>query len=110
MQITTPNDVPGDRIEDVSGTTARRRAGSHPGAARAATTGGVVRRLGRNLGQSRPKALGRLAGAAAAQGVDTVVALRFDVTETEGMRSEICALGTACRPTRLRVPGPATPR
>ncbi|MGK5113188.1 MULTISPECIES: YbjQ family protein [unclassified Geodermatophilus] len=104
--ITTTNEVPGHRIEEVYGevfglTVRSRHAGSQLGAAMKSLAGGELRGLTKNLEESRQEALERLVGAAEAKGADAVVAMRFDTTEMGSTWTEVCAYGTACRLTRL---------
>jgi uncharacterized protein YbjQ (UPF0145 family) len=104
--ITTMNDVPGHRVEEVFGevfglTVRSRHAGAQLGAAMKSLTGGELKGLTKNLEESRQEALERLTAAAEARGADAVVAMRFDTTEMGGTWSEVCAYGTACRLTRL---------
>ncbi len=106
MLITTTNEVPGHRIEEVYGevfglTVRSRHAGSQLGAAMKSLAGGELRGLTKNLEESRQEALERLVGAAEAKGADAVVAMRFDTTEMGSTWTEVCAYGTACRLTRL---------
>ena len=105
MLITTMNDVPGRRIEEVFGevfglTVRSRHVGSQLGAALKSLSGGELRGMTKNLEESRNQAIDRLVEAAQARGADAIVAMRFDTTEMGGTWTEICAYGTACRLTQ----------
>jgi uncharacterized protein YbjQ (UPF0145 family) len=103
--ITTMNDVPGYRIEQVLGevfglTVRSRHAGAQLGAALKSLAGGELKGLTRTLEEGRAEALERLTKAAEALGANAVVAMRFDTTEVQDTGNEVCAYGTACRLSR----------
>ena len=89
MLISTMNDVPGYRIDEVLGevfglTVRSRHVGSQIGAALKSVAGGELKGLTKNLEASRVEALDRLVAAAEAKGADTIVGMRFDTTEIGG--------------------------
>ena len=100
--ITTTNDVPGYRVEEVFGevfglTVRSRHIGSQMGAAFKSLGGGELKGMTKNLEDSRLEALSRLTASAEALGANAIIAMRFDTTEMGGNWTEICAYGTACR-------------
>ena len=101
MFITTMNDIPGYRIDQVKGevfglTARSRHIGSQLGAAFKSIGGGELRGLTKNLEDSRRDAIARLTESATAMGANAIVAMRFDTTELGSTWTEICAYGTAC--------------
>jgi uncharacterized protein YbjQ (UPF0145 family) len=101
MLITTMNDVPGRRIDQVHGevfglTVRSRNVGSQFGAAFKALAGGELKGMTKNLEASRNEAIERLVAAAEAKGANAIVAMRFDTTEMGDTWTEVCAYGTAC--------------
>ena len=104
--ITTTNDVPGYRVEEVFGevfglTVRSRHIGSQMGAAFKSLGGGELKGMTKNLEDSRLEALSRLTASAEALGANAIIAMRFDTTEMGGNWTEICAYGTACRLTQV---------
>jgi uncharacterized protein YbjQ (UPF0145 family) len=104
--ITTTNDLPGYRIEEVLGevfglTVRSRNIGSQIGAGFKSLVGGELKGMTKMLGEGRMHAQERLEEEAGARGADAVLAFRFDTSELGGTWTEICAYGTAVRATRL---------
>jgi uncharacterized protein YbjQ (UPF0145 family) len=98
--VTTTNDLPGYRIlkihGEVFGLTARARNVFANLTAKGRTVvGGEVRSYSRLLTDSREEAVLRLREAAAEQGANAVLAMRFDANEFGDVISEIVAYGTA---------------
>ena len=105
MLMTTTNDVPGYRVDQVFGevfglTVRSRHVGSQMGAAFKSLAGGELKGMTKNLEESRQEALSRLTAAAEALGANGILAMRFDTTDMGGTWTEICAYGTACRLTQ----------
>lgn len=101
MLITTMNDVPGHRVQQVHGevfglTVRSRNIGSQFGAALKSLAGGELKGMTKNLESSRQEAIERLTAEAGAHGANAVVAMRFDTTEMGDTWTEVCAYGTAC--------------
>ena len=106
MLMTTTNDVPGYRVDQVFGevfglTVRSRHVGSQMGAAFKSLAGGELKGMTKNLEESRQEALSRLTAAAEALGANGILAMRFDTTDMGGTWTEICAYGTACRLTQV---------
>lgn len=106
MLVTTTNDVPGYRVDQVFGevfglTVRSRHVGSQMGAAFKSLAGGELKGMTKNLEESRQEALSRLTAAAEALGANGILAMRFDTTDMGGTWTEICAYGTACRLTQV---------
>ena len=106
MIVTTMNDLPGYRIEEVLGevfglTVRSRNLGSQFGAGLKSLVGGELKGMTKMLAEGRQHAQQRLEQEAEAQGADAVVAFRFDTSELGGTWTEICAYGTAVRATKL---------
>jgi uncharacterized protein YbjQ (UPF0145 family) len=106
MLISTMNDLPGYRIDEVHGevfglTVRSRNIGSQVGALMKSLAGGELRGMTKNLEASRWEAVDRLSRAAEAMGANAVIAMRFDTTEMGDTWSEVCAYGTACTVTRI---------
>lgn len=104
--MTTTNDVPGYRVDQVFGevfglTVRSRHVGSQMGAAFKSLAGGELKGMTKNLEESRQEALSRLTAAAEALGANGILAMRFDTTDMGGTWTEICAYGTACRLTQV---------
>jgi uncharacterized protein YbjQ (UPF0145 family) len=100
MIITTMNDLPGYRIEEVFGevfglTVRSRNLGSQIGAVLKSLVGGELKGMTKMLAQGREHAQERLVEAAEAKGANAVIAFRFDTSELGGNWTEICAYGTA---------------
>jgi uncharacterized protein YbjQ (UPF0145 family) len=103
--ISTMNDLPGYRIEEVHGevfglTVRSRNLGSQIGAALKSLVGGELKGMTKMLAQGREHAQERLVEAAEAKGANAVVAFRFDTSELGANWTEICAYGTAVRASR----------
>ena len=106
MLISTMNDLPGHRIEDVQGevfglTVRSRHVGSQLGAAAKSLLGGELKGMTKMLGEGRQDATQRLVEEAERKGANAVVAFRFDTSELGGTWTEICAYGTAVRATKV---------
>ena len=104
MLISTMNDVPGNRIEEVLGevyglTVRSRHIGSQLGAALKSLRGGELKGMTKMLAEGRDHATERLTEEAEAKGANAVIAFRFDTSELGGTWTEICAYGTAVRVT-----------
>ncbi len=100
--ITTMNDLPGYRIEEVLGevfglTVRARNIGSQFGASLKSLVGGELKGMTKMLAQGRVHAQERLIEEAEAKGANAVVAFRFDTSELGATWTEICAYGTAVR-------------
>jgi uncharacterized protein YbjQ (UPF0145 family) len=106
MIITTMNDLPGYRIEEVYGevfglTVRSRNVGSQIGASLKSLVGGELKGMTKMLADGRAHARERLEEEAQAKGANAVIAFRFDTSELGTTWTEICAYGTAVRVTRL---------
>jgi uncharacterized protein YbjQ (UPF0145 family) len=106
MIITTMNDLPGHRIDEVYGevfglTVRSRNVGSQIGASLKSLVGGELKGMTKMLAQGRMDAQQRLEQEAEAKGANAVIAFRFDTSELGTTWTEICAYGTAVRVTRL---------
>jgi uncharacterized protein YbjQ (UPF0145 family) len=106
MIITTMNDLPGYRIDEVIGevfglTVRSRNLGSQIGATLKSIVGGELKGMTKMLAEGRVHAQERLEEEAGARGADAVVAFRFDTSELGTTWTEICAYGTAVRATKL---------
>jgi uncharacterized protein YbjQ (UPF0145 family) len=104
--ITTMNDLPGYRIDEVLGevfglTVRSRNIGSQLGANFKSLVGGELKGMTKMLGEGRLHAQERLEEEAAGRGADAVIAFRFDSSELGTTWTEICAYGTAVKATRL---------
>jgi uncharacterized protein YbjQ (UPF0145 family) len=106
MIITTMNDLPGHRIDEVFGevfglTVRSRNVGSQIGASLKSLVGGELKGMTKMLAQGRLDAQQRLEQEAEGKGANAVIAFRFDTSELGTTWTEICAYGTAVRVTRL---------
>ena len=106
MIITTMNDLPGYRIEEVLGevfglTVRSRNLGSQLGAGFKSIVGGELKGMTKMLAEGRVHAQERLEEEAASRGADAVIAFRIDTSEQGGTWTEICAYGTAVTATKL---------
>lgn len=106
MIITTTNDLPGYRVDDVYGevfglTVRARNVGAQLGASFKAIVGGELKGLTKQLQQSREEAIARLVAEAQARGANAVLAMRFDGAEVGNGYQEVAAYGTAVRVTKL---------
>ena len=105
MIITTMNDLPGYRIDEVLGeafglTVRSRNLGSQIGAGLKSIVGGELKGMTKMLAEGRDHATERLVEEAEAKGANAILAFRFDTSELGGTWTEICAYGTAVRATR----------
>jgi uncharacterized protein YbjQ (UPF0145 family) len=106
MLITTMNDLPGYRIDEVLGevfglTVRSRNLGSQIGAGLKSLVGGELKGMTKMLAEGRLHAQQRLEEEALARGADAVVAFRFDTSELGNTWTEICAYGTAVKASRI---------
>jgi uncharacterized protein YbjQ (UPF0145 family) len=106
MLISTMNDVPGHRIDEVFGevfglTVRSRNLGSQIGAGFKSLVGGELKGMTKMLAEGRAHATERLVEEAEAKGANAVLAFRFDTSELGSTWTEICAYGTAVRATRI---------
>jgi uncharacterized protein YbjQ (UPF0145 family) len=106
MLITTMNDLPGYRIDEVLGevfglTVRSRNLGSQIGAGLKSLVGGELKGMTKMLAEGRLHAQERLEEAATARGGDAVIAFRFDTSELGGTWTEICAYGTAVKTSQI---------
>jgi uncharacterized protein YbjQ (UPF0145 family) len=106
MIISTMNDLPGYRIDEVLGdvfglTVRSRNVGSQIGASLKSLVGGELKGMTKMLADGRRHAQERLVEEAEAMGADAVIAFRFDSSELGTTWTEICAYGTAVRVTKL---------
>ena len=98
--VTTMNDLPGYRVEQVFGeifglTVRSRHIGSDIGAQLKGLVGGEVKGYTKMLSESRLQAVDRLREAATEAGANAVLAMRFDCNELGGNMTEVAAYGTA---------------
>jgi uncharacterized protein YbjQ (UPF0145 family) len=105
MLISTMNDLPGYRIDEVHGevfglTVRSRHVGSQLGAAAKSLVGGELKGMTKMLAEGREDATRRLVEEAEAKGANAIIAFRFDTSELGGTWTEICAYGTAVQATR----------
>jgi uncharacterized protein YbjQ (UPF0145 family) len=105
MLISTMNDLPGFRIEEVHGevfglTVRSRHVGSQLGAAAKSLVGGELKGMTKMLAEGREDATRRIVEVAEGKGANAILAFRFDTSELGGTWTEICAYGTAVRATR----------
>jgi uncharacterized protein YbjQ (UPF0145 family) len=106
MLISTMNDLPGHRIEEVYGevfglTVRSRNLGSQLGAGLKSLVGGELRGMTKMLAEGRQHATDRLVEEAEAKGANAIIAFRFDTSELGSTWTEICAYGTAVRARRV---------
>jgi len=100
IMVTTMNDLPGYRVDEVFGevfglTVRSRNIGSDIGAQLKGLVGGEVKGYTKMLADSRLQAVERLREAAADAGANAVSAMRFDCNELGGNMTEVAAYGTA---------------
>jgi uncharacterized protein YbjQ (UPF0145 family) len=105
MLISTMNDLPGYRIDEVHGevfglTVRSRHVGSQLGAAAKSLVGGELKGMTKMLAEGREDATRRLIEEAEAKGANAIIAFRFDTSELGGTWTEICAYGTAVQASR----------
>lgn len=106
MLITTMNDIPGYRIDEVLGecfglTVRSRGMKGQIGASFKSVVGGELGALTQMLHEGREEGIARLVEEAEKKGANAIVAMRFDTGEMMQMGTEICAYGTACKVTKL---------
>ena len=102
MLITTMNDLPGYRIDEVLGevfglTVRSRNIGSQIGAGLKSILGGELKGMTKALMDSRQQVMERMIEEAESKGANAIIAMRFDTSEMGGQWTEICAYGTAVR-------------
>ena len=105
MIISTMNDLPGYRIDEVLGevfglTVRSRHVGSQIGASLKSIVGGELKGMTKMLADGRAHAEERLVEEATAKGANAVLAFRFDSSELGSTWTEICAYGTAVKASR----------
>ena len=105
MIISTMNDLPGYKIDEVMGevfglTVRSRNVGSQVGASLKSLVGGELRGMTKMLAEGREHATERLIEEAEAKGANAIIAFRFDTSELGTTWTEICAYGTAVRASR----------
>ena len=98
--VTTMNDLPGYRVDEVYGevfglTVRSRNIGSDIGAQLKGLVGGEVKGYTKMLADSRLQAVDRLRDAARETGANAVIAMRFDCNELGSNMTEVAAYGTA---------------
>jgi uncharacterized protein YbjQ (UPF0145 family) len=106
MVISTMNELPGYRIEEVYGevfglTVRSRNLGSQVGAGLKSLVGGELKGMTKMLAEGRQHATDRLVEEAEAKGANAIIAFRFDTSELGSTWTEICAYGTAVRARKL---------
>jgi uncharacterized protein YbjQ (UPF0145 family) len=106
MIITTMNDLPGYRIDEVLGevfglTVRSRNLGAQIGAGFKSLVGGELKGMTKMLAEGRVHAQQRLEEEATGRGADAVIAFRFDTSELGANWTEICAYGTAVKASRV---------
>jgi uncharacterized protein YbjQ (UPF0145 family) len=102
MIVSTMNDLPGYRVDEVLGevtglTVRSRNVGAQLGAGLKSIVGGELKGLTKQLQQSRDEAKQRLIEAAEAVGANAILAMRFDSDEVGTGYQELVAYGTAVR-------------
>ena len=102
MIVTTMNDIPGYRIDEVFGevfglTVRARNIGSQFGSGLKSIVGGELKGQTKALIDSRQQVIDRMAAEAEAKGGNAVIAMRFDASEIGNGWAEICAYGTAVK-------------
>ena len=100
MIISTMNDLPGYRVDEVLGevfglTVRSRNIGSQLGVGLKSLVGGELRGMTTMLADGRNQAIQRLTEEAQGRGGNAIIAMRFDTSEFGGTGTEICAYGTA---------------
>lgn len=106
MIVTTTNDLPGYRVDEVLGevwglTVRSRNAFSQMGAGLKSMFGGELKGMTKALYESRNEVMSRMVEEAERRGGNAVLAMRFDTSEMGDMWTEICAYGTAVKVTKL---------
>jgi len=102
MIVSTMNDLPGYRVDEVLGevtglTVRSRNVGAQLGAGLKSIVGGELKGLTKQLQQSRDEAKQRLVEAAEAVGANAILAMRFDSDEVGTGYQELVAYGTAVK-------------
>ena len=102
MIVSTMNDLPGYRVDEVLGevtglTVRSRNVGAQLGAGLKSIVGGELKGLTKQLQQSRDEAKQRLIEAAEALGANAILAMRFDSDEVGTGYQELVAYGTAVK-------------
>ena len=105
MLITTMNDLPGYRIDEVLGevfglTVRSRNIGSQIGAGLKSLRGGELKGMTKMLAEGREHATQRLVEEAEEKGANAIIAFRYDTSELGTSWTEVCAYGTACKVTK----------
>jgi uncharacterized protein YbjQ (UPF0145 family) len=100
MIVTTMNDIPGYRVDEVYGevmglTVRSRNIGSQIGAGLKSIVGGELKGMTTALIDSRRQVMERMIEEAEAKGANAIIAMRFDTSDMGGNWTEICAYGTA---------------
>jgi uncharacterized protein YbjQ (UPF0145 family) len=100
--VSTMNDLPGYEVVEVYGEVfglivRARNAFSNVGASFRTLVGGEAKGYTALLADSREQAVERLRNAAAEQGANAVLAMRFDCNEIANIMSEVAAYGTAVK-------------
>ncbi len=106
MIVSTMNDLPGYRIDEVLGevtglTVRSRNVGTQLGAGLESLIGGELKGLTKQLAESREEARTRLVEEATVLGANAVLAMRFDSDEVGNGYQELVAYGTAVKVTKL---------
>jgi uncharacterized protein YbjQ (UPF0145 family) len=104
--ISTMNDIPGYRVDQVFGevfglTVRSRNLGSQITSGLRSMFGGELKGMTTMLADSRQEAITRLSQEAMAKGGNAVIAMRFDASELGSTWTEICAYGTAVRVSKI---------
>ena len=105
MIITTMNDLPGYRVDEVIGevfglTVRSRGVKGQLGASFKSMFGGELGSLTQMLAEGREEGIQRLVAEAESKGANAIIAMRFDTSDIMDMGTEICAYGTACKVTK----------
>lgn len=105
MIVTTMNDIPGYRVDEVFGevmglTVRSRNIGSQLGAQLKSILGGELKGMTKALTASREDVMQRMIDEAEAKGANAIIAMRFDTSEMGPNWTEICAYGTAVSVTK----------
>ena len=100
ITVTTMNDLPGYRVDEVFGevfglTVRSRNIGSDIGAQLKGLVGGEVKGYTKMLADSRLQAVERLRDAARDVGANAVIGMRYDSNALGGTMPPVAAYGTA---------------
>lgn len=106
IMVVTMNDVPGYKVDKVYGEVfglivRSRNMFSNIGASFRTIFGGEVKGYTTLLSESREQAVDRLRVAAAGQGANAVIAMRFDTGDIGGIMNEVAAYGTAVKISKI---------